>query len=126
MKFPIASPARGRAARAAAWLLACAWPAAFAPTAAAQGILPPEVVQALARADDVVLDLGAGRGRGPAEDGVAWRRELLTFCRTRVTNARTEAANLTAKTIKRVGRGYRNHRNYRCRIIGYAPRPIAA
>ena len=57
---------------------------------------------------------------------LAWRRELLTFCRTRVTNARTEAANLTAKTIKRVGRGYRNHRNYRCRIIGYAPRPIAA
>ena len=56
----------------------------------------------------------------------AWRRELLTFCRPRVTNARTEAANLTAKTIKRVGRGYRNHRNYRCRIIGYAPRPIAA
>ncbi|AXH94828.1 ISL3 family transposase [Ornithinimicrobium avium] len=56
----------------------------------------------------------------------AWRRELLTFCRSRVTNARTEAANLTAKTIKRVGRGYRNHDNYRCRIIGYAPRPIAA
>ncbi|SOC57765.1 Transposase [Ornithinimicrobium cerasi] len=27
----------------------------------------------------------------------AWRRELLTFCRTRVTNARTEAANLTAR-----------------------------
>jgi transposase len=56
----------------------------------------------------------------------AWRRELLTFCRTRVTNARSEAANLTAKTFKRIGRGYRNHDNYRCRIIGYAPRPIAA
>lgn len=56
----------------------------------------------------------------------AWRRELLTFCRTRVTNARTEAANLNAKTFKRIGRGYRNHDNYRCRIIGYAPRPIAA
>jgi transposase len=56
----------------------------------------------------------------------AWRRELLTFCRTRLTNAKTEAANLTAKTIKRVGRGYRNHDNYRCRIIGYAPRQIAA
>lgn len=56
----------------------------------------------------------------------AWRRELLTFCRTRLTNARTEAANLTAKTFKRIGRGYRNHDNYRCRIIGYAPRPIAA
>jgi hypothetical protein len=26
-----------------------------------------------------------------------WRRELLTFCRTRVTNARSEAANLSAK-----------------------------
>ena len=56
----------------------------------------------------------------------AWRRELLTFCRTRVTNARSEAANLTAKAFKRAGRGYRNHDNYRCRIIGYAPRPIAA
>lgn len=56
----------------------------------------------------------------------AWRGELLTFCRTRLTNARTEAANLTAKTFKRIGRGYRNHDNYRCRIIGYAPRPIAA
>ncbi|XVX18959.1 ISL3 family transposase [Actinomycetota bacterium] len=55
-----------------------------------------------------------------------WRRELLTFCRTRITNARSEAANLNAKTFKRIGRGYRNHDNYRCRIIGYAPRPIAA
>lgn len=56
----------------------------------------------------------------------AWRRELLTFARTRITNARSEAANLTAKTFKRIGRGYRNHDNYRCRIIGYAPWPIAA
>jgi transposase len=56
----------------------------------------------------------------------AWRRELLTFCRTRLTNARSEAANLTAKAFKRAGRGYRNHDNYRCRIIGYAPTPIAA
>ena len=56
----------------------------------------------------------------------AWRRELLTYCRTRITNARSEAANLKAKTFKRIGRGYRNHDNYRCRIIGYAPRPIAA
>lgn len=55
-----------------------------------------------------------------------WRCELLTFCRTRITNARSEAANLNAKTFKRIGRGYRNHDNYRCRIIGYAPRPIAA
>lgn len=56
----------------------------------------------------------------------AWRRELLTFCRTRITNARTEAANLNAKTFKRAGRGYRNHNNYRSRIMAYAPTPIAA
>lgn len=56
----------------------------------------------------------------------AWRRELLTFCRTRLTNARSEAANLTAKAFKRAGRGYRKHDNYRCRIIGHAPTPIAA
>lgn len=33
-------------------------------------------VQALARPGDVVLDLGAGRGRGPTEDPVPWRRDL--------------------------------------------------
>lgn len=56
----------------------------------------------------------------------AWRRELLTFCRTRITNARTEAANLNAKTFKRAGRGYRNHDNYRSRIMAYAPTRTAA
>ncbi|EFQ84173.1 transposase [Aeromicrobium marinum DSM 15272] len=56
----------------------------------------------------------------------AWRRELLTFCRTRLTNARTEAANLNAKTFKRAGRGYRNHDNYRSRIMAYTPTPMAA
>jgi Transposase len=30
---------------------------------------------------------------------------------TRVTNARTEAANTGIKHIKRTGRGYRNHRH---------------
>jgi len=33
-------------------------------------------VQALTQPDSVVLDLGAGRGRGPAEDAVPWRRDL--------------------------------------------------
>lgn len=55
-----------------------------------------------------------------------WRTELLTFCRTRVTNARTEAANLNAKGFKRVARGYRNHDNYRCRIMGYTTSTMAA
>lgn len=56
----------------------------------------------------------------------AWRRPLLTFCRTRHTNARTEAANLTAKTFKRLGRGYRNHDNYRYRIMAYTAHRTAA
>jgi transposase len=47
----------------------------------------------------------------------AWRNEIRAFCLTRVTNARTEAANLDAKNIKRAGRGYRNHANYRARIL---------
>lgn len=49
----------------------------------------------------------------------AWRRELLVFIRTRLTNARSEAANLTAKNLKRIGRGYRNHDHYRVRILLY-------
>lgn len=47
----------------------------------------------------------------------AWKAEIRNFCLTRVTNARTEAANLNAKNIKRAGRGYRNHGNYRARIL---------
>ena len=39
------------------------------------------------------------------------------YCLTRMTNARTEAANLHAKNIKRAGRGYVNHHNYRARIL---------
>ena len=33
------------------------------------------------------------------------RKELLTFCRSRVKNARSEAANLSAKSLKRAARG---------------------
>jgi transposase len=47
----------------------------------------------------------------------AWKTEIRTGCLTRVTNARTEAANQNAKDIKRAGRGYVNHRNYRARIL---------
>jgi transposase len=49
----------------------------------------------------------------------AWWTEIETFIATRVTNARTEAANVTIKTIKRTGRGYRSHTNYRSRIMLY-------
>lgn len=47
----------------------------------------------------------------------AWWPEIETFIETRVTNARTEAANTAIKHIKRTGRGYRNHENYRARIL---------
>ncbi|WP_229995055.1 transposase, partial [Arthrobacter sp. Bi26] len=37
----------------------------------------------------------------------------------RVTNARSEAANLSAKNLKRAARGYRNHDHYRLRLLLY-------
>jgi transposase len=49
----------------------------------------------------------------------AWWPEIETFILTRATNAKTEAANVTIKNIKRSGRGYRSAGNYRCRIMAY-------
>lgn len=46
-----------------------------------------------------------------------WWDEVETFIETRVTNARTEAANTSIKQIKRTGRGYRNHDHYQARIL---------
>ena len=39
------------------------------------------------------------------------------FITSRVTNARTEAANTAIKHIKRTGRGYRNNEHYQARIL---------
>ncbi len=47
----------------------------------------------------------------------AWWDEIGTFIATRVTNARTEAANTSIKYIKRTGRGYRNPDKYQTRIL---------
>ncbi|WP_372446644.1 transposase [Nocardioides faecalis] len=47
----------------------------------------------------------------------SWWPEIEAFIDTRATNARTEAANVTIKHIKRTGRGYRSHANYRSRIM---------
>ncbi len=49
----------------------------------------------------------------------AWWSEIRVFITTRVTNARTEAANVTIKNIKRASRGYRSTTNYRSRIMLY-------
>jgi transposase len=47
----------------------------------------------------------------------AWWDAIEVLIVTGVTNARTEAANTSIKQIKRTGRGYRNARNYRARIL---------
>ena len=47
----------------------------------------------------------------------SWWEEIETFIETRVTNAKTEAANTMVKQIKRTGRGYRNHDHYQARIL---------
>lgn len=46
----------------------------------------------------------------------AWRRESLVFVRMRLTDVRSEEAHLTAKNLKRIGSGCRNHAHYRIRI----------
>lgn len=57
-----------------------------------------------------------------AETIRTWWPQIETFIETRVTNAKTEAANTTIKQIKRTGRGYRNHDNYRTRILLHSAR----
>ncbi len=47
----------------------------------------------------------------------AWWDAIEVLIDTGVTDARTEAANTGIKQIKRTGRGYRNPRNYRARIL---------
>ena len=56
----------------------------------------------------------------------SWWPEIQTFITTRVTNARSEATNVTIKNIKRTGRGYHNHQNYQCRIMLYNATKSAA
>ena len=46
-----------------------------------------------------------------------WWPAIEVLIVTGVTNARTEAANTTIKQLKRSGRGYRNPRHYRARIL---------
>jgi len=46
-----------------------------------------------------------------------WWAAIEVFITSRVTNARTEAANTAIKHIKRTGRGYRNNEHYQARIL---------
>ena len=47
----------------------------------------------------------------------AWWPAIKVFITSRVTNARTEAANTAIKHIKRTGCGYRNNQHYQARIL---------
>jgi transposase len=47
----------------------------------------------------------------------AWRKEVLIYFATGLTNARTEAFNKTAKLVQRKGCGYKSFKNYRLRTL---------
>ena len=46
-----------------------------------------------------------------------WRREILAYFGTRLTNARTEGFNNKAKLVKKRAYGYRSFRNYGLRLL---------
>lgn len=50
-------------------------------------------------------------------DMVANAKHEGTSPRNAQTNAKSEAAKLAAKNLKRIGRGYRNHSHYQVRIL---------
>ena len=47
----------------------------------------------------------------------SWRKEILAYFVTGLTNGRTEGFNLKAKLVKRRAFGYRSFRNYRLRLL---------
>ena len=46
-----------------------------------------------------------------------WNREILLYFETRITNARTEAFNNSAKLIQRKAYGFKSFKNYRLRVL---------
>ena len=55
-----------------------------------------------------------------------WWPPIEVFIITRITNAKSEAANLTCKNLKRTARGYRNQANYHARIMLHSAARTAA
>lgn len=47
----------------------------------------------------------------------SWRSEILNYFECRLTNARTEAFNNTGKLVMKRAYGYKNHKNYRLRLL---------
>lgn len=48
---------------------------------------------------------------------LSWRKEILEYFRTRLTNGRVEGYNNKAKLIRKRGYGYRSFANYRLRVL---------
>ena len=48
---------------------------------------------------------------------IKWRKEILAYFGTRLTNGRTEGFNTKAKLVKRRAYGYRSFKNYRLRLL---------
>ncbi len=46
-----------------------------------------------------------------------WSTEILNYFITGLTNARTEGFNNVAKTVQKRGYGFKNHENYRLRVL---------
>jgi len=46
-----------------------------------------------------------------------WKKEILNYFRTGITNGKTEGYNRKAKLIQRQAYGYRNFENYRLKLI---------
>ena len=47
----------------------------------------------------------------------SWRKEIIAYFKTRITNARTEGFNNVAKLVQKRAYGYRSFRNYRLRLL---------
>lgn len=48
---------------------------------------------------------------------IRWETEILNYFKFRITNARVEGFNNTAKVIKRMAYGFRSYKNYRLRLL---------
>jgi transposase len=48
---------------------------------------------------------------------MSWRKEILGYFETRLTNARTEGFNNVAKLVQKRAYGYRSFENYRLRLL---------
>ena len=68
-----------------------------------------------------LTDAMALSGRKPVQSLrktlVKWRKEILNYFRTGITNGKTEGYNRKAKLIQRQAYGYRNFENYRLKSI---------